>query len=465
MHILFIVPYTPTPIRTRPYNLIRGLAARGHQVTLATLWQDEEERAALGRLEEEGIHILAAHLPRGRALWNCLRALPTRTPLQAVYCWQPALARLLEHATRNTPYDIIHVEHLRGACYGLYLQSPISNLQSPIVWDSVDCISYLFEQAAARSGSFFGRWATRLELGRTRRYEGWLVGQFDRVLVTSEVDKAALEGLARISEAAKQRGGEAAKQRGGEAVKRRSGEAAKQRSSKSAKQRSSKSASSFQLYPIPNTQYPIPNTQYPISVLPNGVALDYFTPSAGPRQPDTLVFTGKMSYHANVTAALYLVEEIMPHVWAQRPRARAWIVGKDPPREVQKLATGEPRITVTGRIPDVRPYLWRAAVAVAPILYGAGIQNKVLEAMACGTPVVATPQAVSALGVVNGEHALVAEDPDAFAAAVLRLLDDAALRQALGQAGRRYVEQHHDWREIVGRLEGTYEEAIVREKS
>ena len=449
MHILFIVPYTPTPIRTRPYNLIRGLAARGHQVTLATLWQDEEERAALGRLEEEGIHILAAHLSRGRALWNCLRGLPTGQPLQAHYCWSPSLARALGFEIRDSRFDVIHVEHLRGARYGLYLKSLISDPQSPIpvVWDSVDCISYLFEQAAARSGSFFGRWATRLELGRTRRYEGWLVGQFDRVLVTSGVDKAALEGLARISEAAKQR--------------------------------SSESASSFQLYPIPNPQSPIsnlqspisnlqspiPNPQSPISVLPNGVALDYFTPSAGPREPDTLVFTGKMSYHANVTAALYLVEEIMPHVWAQRPRARAWIVGKDPPREVQKLATGEPRITVTGRIPDVRPYLWRAAVAVAPIPYGAGIQNKVLEAMACGTPVVATPQAVSALGVVNGEHALVAEGPDAFAAAVLRLLDDAALRQALGQAGRRYVEQHHDWREIVERLEGTYEEAIVREKS
>jgi len=431
MYILFLVPYVPTPIRTRPYNLTRGLAARGHRVTLATLWQDEEERAALERLEEEGIHIIAAYLPRGRSLWNCLRALPTRTPLQAVYCWQPALAPLLQHATRNTPYDIIHVEHLRGARYGLYLKSLISNPQSPIpvVWDSVDCISYLFEQAAARSGSLFGRWITRLELGRTRRYEGWLVGQFDQVLVTSGVDKVALEGLARSSESARQR------------------------SSELARQRSSESAS-------------IPNTQYPISVLPNGVALDYFTPSVEPRQPDTLVFTGKMSYHANITAALYLVEEIMPIVWAQRPQVRVWIVGKDPPRQLQSCtAENDPRITVTGTVPDIRPYLRQATVSVVPLVYGAGSQFKVLEAMACGTPVVATPQAVSALDVVNGEHALVAEGPQAFAAAVLRLLDDAALRQALGQAGRRYVEQHHDWREIVERLEGIYKEAIVRERS
>ncbi len=172
-----------------------------------------------------------------------------------------------------------------------------------------------------------------------------------------------------------------------------------------------------------------------------------------------------MSYHANVTAALYLVEQVLPRVWAERPEVRVWLVGKDPPRQVQRLAADRgARVTLTGTVPDVRPYFRRAAVAVVPIPYGAGIQNKVLEAMASGTPVVATPQAVSALAVADGEQALVADGPEAFAAAVLRLLGDPALRTQLGQAGRRYVEQHHDWRSIVERLEEIYGEAIARRK-
>ncbi|MBN1977008.1 MAG: glycosyltransferase [Anaerolineae bacterium] len=407
MRILFVVPYTPNLIRVRPYNLIRGLAARGHAVTVATLWSPLEEQADLQALQKEGVKVIAAPLPRWRSLWNCLRALPTRVPLQAVYCWQPALARLLQSAIHNSQFDIVHVEHLRGVCYGLYLKSQITGrkFQLPIVWDSVDCISHLFEQAAARSSSLFGRWATRLELGRTRRYEGWLVDQFDRTLITSPIDRQALFDLA------------------------------------------------SRLTPHASR----------ITVLSNGVDLSYFTPADEPRRPDTLVFTGKMSYHANITAVLYLLEEIMPHVWAQRPEVKVWIVGKNPSREVQRLAAGRgPRVTVTGTVADVRPYLQRAAVAVAPIAYGVGIQNKVLEAMACGVPVVATPQAVAALDVVDGEHVLVADGPALFATAVLRLLSDTDLSVSLGETGRRYVERYHDWRSIVACLEETYAQTIAR---
>jgi glycosyltransferase involved in cell wall biosynthesis len=170
-----------------------------------------------------------------------------------------------------------------------------------------------------------------------------------------------------------------------------------------------------------------------------------------------------MSYHANVTAALYLVEEIMPRVWAQRPEVKVWIVGKDPPREVQRLVTGHgSRITVTGTVPDIRPYLRQASVSVVPLVYGAGSQFKVLEAMACGTPVVATSQAVSALDVADGQHVLVADGPAPFAAAALRLLSDADLCRNLSEAGRRYVEQYHDWRSIVERLEETYAQIIAQ---
>jgi sugar transferase (PEP-CTERM/EpsH1 system associated) len=404
--ILFIVPYVPNLIRVRPYNLIRYLARGGSRITLLTLWGDEHERQSLQELVPYVEHVIALPLARWRSLWNCVTALPSRKPLQSVYCWEPGLAHelraLVQSSNGRGGFDAVHVEHLRGAQYGLHLKSLVQDKKKlPVVWDSVDSISMLFRQAMVGAKSLFSRSLTRFELGRTESYEGWLVSQFDHVTVTSPADRRALEEL-----------------------------------------------------------LPAGVSPDRITVLPNGVDLDYFKPDARvERAPDTLVISGKMSYHANVTMVLHFVETIMPRVWEQRPQVKLYVVGKDPAREVQAL-TADPRIVVTGTVQHLPPYLQAAAVAVAPIAYGAGIQNKVLEAMGCQTPVVASPQAVSALQAVPGQDLMVADAPEAFAQAVLRLLEDADLRQKVGQAGRCYVESHHYWPAVAARLEQVYEQAI-----
>ena len=408
MNILYVVPYVPNLIRTRPYNLIRGLKQRGNSVTLVTLWEDSQELESLRRLEQEGIKVISTRLSKSRSAWNALSAIPSRVPLQAVYCWQPTLLKMLNLEIRDQHFDVIHIEHLRGSRYGLWLKTRLerASLHPRIIWDSVDCISHLFEQAARSSTSPFGRLVTRLELDRTRRYEGWLVKQFDQVLVTSPVDKMALELLA-------------CNQRG-----------------------------------FKKTTDEPPSL---IHVLPNGVDLDFFTPMNQVIETDTLVFSGKMSYHANVTAVSYLVNNIMPFVWAKRPSVRVLIVGKDPTLVVRQLATRQPeRVIVTGTVPDIRPYLARAAIAVSPVKYGAGIQNKVLEAMAMAIPVVATTQAVSALQAQDGQDILIASSAEAFAQTVLKVLASKELQRRIGQAGRRYVEQNHNWKAISGQLESIY---------
>ena len=402
MRILFVVPYTPNLIRVRPYNLIRFLAERGHEVTLATLTAGEGEEANVRALQPYCERVISRPLPRWRSLWNCLLTLPTRAPLQSAYCWQPALARDLEKliaGSGEAPFDVAHVEHLRGARYGLHLLQH-ANRRPPIVWDSVDSISYLFRQAAVRSRSRSGRWMTRMELTRTERYESWLLRQFRHVLVTSPTDKQAFLALA--------------------ADDRRAS----------------------------------------IHLLPNGVDLDYFRPAHDVKRDEkTIVVTGKMSYHANVTMVLFLVREILPLVWAQRPGVNLTVVGKDPPKELLDLQQ-LPGVTVTGTVPDIRPYLRQATVAASPIQYGAGIQNKVLEAMACKTPVVATSPAVSALTAKPGQDLLVADGAQPFARAILTLLEDEVRREAIGAAGYQYVTSRHDWKKITGRLEGIYRSAI-----
>jgi glycosyltransferase involved in cell wall biosynthesis len=197
------------------------------------------------------------------------------------------------------------------------------------------------------------------------------------------------------------------------------------------------------------------------------VDLEYFSPSDELREPETLVYTGKMSYHANISAVLFLVEEVMPLIWAQRPQVKIQIVGKDPPRAVRFLENGNRnRIRVTGTVSDIRPYLRSATLAVAPVPYGAGIQNKVLEAMACGTPLVVTNQAVSALNnIIPGEHLLTGESPQAFADEALKLLEDSGLREDISVAARAYVERYHNWELIVHQLQGIYREVISEHRN
>src|SRR5207302_9614574 len=146
---------------------------------------------------------------------------------------------------------------------------------------------------------------------------------------------------------------------------------------------------------------------------------------------------------ANVATALYLYQQVMPLIWQQQPEATLTIVGSNPPKVLQAL-TSDPRVEVTGYVDDLRSYVGRAEVMLSPMVYSVGIQNKVLEAMALGTPVVAAAQAAAALGTQTGRDLLVATSAQDFADATLRLMDNADLRLSLSQHGRSYVEEQHD---------------------
>ena len=182
--------------------------------------------------------------------------------------------------------------------------------------------------------------------------------------------------------------------------------------------------------------------------------------SSGPRAENVLVLTGTMDYHPNVSAAHFLVGEVMPIIWRTRPDIRLQIVGARPTTEVRRLASD--RIEVTGLVPSLEPYLDAATAALAPVLYAGGLQNKVIEAFLAGTPVVASTVAAAGLDVVDGRELLIADSAQDFAAAVLRLLADPALRERIGRAGRAYVEAHHDLRKTTERLVELYELAQQR---
>ena len=190
-----------------------------------------------------------------------------------------------------------------------------------------------------------------------------------------------------------------------------------------------------------------------IAIVPNGVDTGYFAPHPGvAEEPDSLLFVGTFFWPPNADAARWLVSDILPLIRREVPGVRLCLVGHDPPPELQALAH-PPDVIVAGSVPDVRPYLARAAVCVVPLRIGGGTRLKILDALAMGRPVVSTSLAGEGLDLAAGHELLIADGAEAFAAATVRLLRDPAQRATLAAAGRQAVESRYTWPTVLAGLE------------
>ena len=196
----------------------------------------------------------------------------------------------------------------------------------------------------------------------------------------------------------------------------------------------------------------------PTAVIPQGVDLPDAVVPIAERTAPLMVFVGNLSYSPNVRAAERLAREILPLVRVRVPGATLSLVGADPAAEVLRLAGDG--VEVTGTVPDVLPWLSRARVFVSPLALGAGMKNKVLEAMAAGAPVVATPVSCDGIDLRAGEHALVEASSDGLARAACRVLADDGCAAALAGAGRRLVEERYRWPAVIARYETLYAELV-----
>ena len=199
-----------------------------------------------------------------------------------------------------------------------------------------------------------------------------------------------------------------------------------------------------------------------IKVLANGVDERFFRLEDFPPQPDaapTILFCGAMDYSPNVNGLTWYFEHCDPLLRRQVPNRRILIVGKSPVPEVQALAAVE-GVTVTGGVPDVRPFYQRAWVQMVPLLIGGGTRLKIVESLSIGTPVVSTTIGAQGLSLDSGEHLLLADTPADFASALERVLRDDALRQRLSDTGRRRVLERYTWGMLGGELSDYYEELL-----
>jgi glycosyltransferase involved in cell wall biosynthesis len=200
----------------------------------------------------------------------------------------------------------------------------------------------------------------------------------------------------------------------------------------------------------------------PTAIVPNAVDSEFFSPSPSAPKPNSLVFTGILSYRPNLDAARFLVDDIVPRIREAFPDSTTTIVGKGDPEDLAALRG--PGVTVTGWVPDVRPYMEEAAVAVVPIRMGSGTRLKVLESLSMGKAMVSTSVGCEGVDVRDGRDLLVADDPVAFADQVGRVFNDPVLARSLGEAGRALVVDRYSWTDAAGRLDDLHGRAVEAQR-
>lgn len=197
-----------------------------------------------------------------------------------------------------------------------------------------------------------------------------------------------------------------------------------------------------------------------IIVIPNGVDNKYFHPGTiGSKTRFSIVFIGSMNYRPNIQAVLWFVQNVWQNIKKRFPSAQFWIVGRNPTQRIRKLNSMW-GIKVTGSVMDVRPYLNKASVAIAPLLIGRGIQNKVLECAVMGIPTIASPQALDGLNLVPGVEIIQAQTPAQWRSSISGMFSDSKYRNQIASAGRRAVLERYKWATFEARFSGLVNKLI-----
>jgi len=400
MRILLLTPSFPYPAHQggalRNLGLISGLLATGHTVDVAS-FHDDPETAHASELAAELGSLEVVPTP-ARSTGDRLRSL--------AFSLQPDMAFRLECNEMRSAlrrlfaahrYDVVQYEGLEMAIYLPMARKLATGARH--VYDAHNAEHVLQRRIAEVERGNIRRAPmaaySSIQAGRLTRFERQVCSSADAVIAVSAEDAAALQMLA---------------------------------------------------------------PQRPVYVVPNGITVsDYESSEASvDLGPHALVFTGKMDYRPNVDAVQWFAEQVLPGVQAAIPDAALYIVGQRPHGSLQALAE-EPSIHVTGFVASVQPFLHAAAAYVAPLRMGSGTRLKLLEAMAAGCAIVATPAAASGLNQDLLDALLLASEPDEFAQAIIRVLEQPDLRARLGEAAREQVKAY-DWSAILPRLLAIYSE-------
>jgi len=201
-----------------------------------------------------------------------------------------------------------------------------------------------------------------------------------------------------------------------------------------------------------------------VSTIPTGVDTDFFRPTDDRPKPGHLVFVGSMDWDPNEDGAIWFLREVYPQIHQATPNVSLSIVGRGPSSRLRAIAASQPGVEITGRVPDVRPYLSQAEVVVVPLRVGGGTRIKIPEAMAMAKPVVSTPIGAEGLPFRDGREIRIAEHPEEFAQAVTELLKKPSLRFSMSATARQEVVSNYGWDVVVARVEEILERVTCSER-
>jgi sugar transferase (PEP-CTERM/EpsH1 system associated) len=383
--ILFLahrIPYPPTKgDKIRAWHFLAHLA-RTHVVHLACFVDDPEDWQHADHLRSICTECHFTALPRARAWRTGLSALARNEAVSVAGARDAALAAWIGSLVRRRPVRCVFAYSAAMAQY--LARGPAQGLRRIV--DFVDLDSEKWAQLAAYHG-WPSSWLYRRESRRLRAFDREVVERCDYCLFVSPIEAEAFQRL-------------------------------------------------------------FPSATGKAVVVPNGVDSGHFSPDHPLPRPfapggPVVAFTGDMSYWPNEDGVLWLARQVLPRLRSEHPDLRFVVVGRRPRLRLRRLAA-RLGFTLTGAVPDVRPFLAHSAVAVAPLRVTRGVPNKVLEAMAMAKGVVATPAAAAGLRVRAGQDILLAADPDSFARAIVRALDPQ-LARALGAHARARVLADYPW--------------------
>ena len=418
LYITHRVPHPPDKgDRIRNYHVLRELA-KDARVTLVSLADEPVTEATTAELHRlcETVEIIPA---LGKRRWlRAGRSLLTGGSLSEGLFAEPKLDAALRRLAEAQSWDASLVSASSLAPYLERHGLPAK----PRFVDLVDVDSQKwFDYADAASGP--KNMLYTLEGHRVRRLEQWIAEWAAGVFIVSPAECAVFDGFTR-SQLAPSPG--SAGEGWGEGLVSKN----------------------------PSPPAPLPQSRERGEVVvahagagtvaTNGVDLDYFQPRPDVESVRACAFVGALDYLPNIDGAVWFANDIWPAIRTRHPDAEFWIVGRNPTPAVRRLATID-GVKVVGAVPDVRPHVAKAALAVCPIRIARGLQNKVLEAMAMAKPTLAAPAAIRALKAVPGEHLLSPTTEEEWIAAIGDLLDDPVRQRELGAAARAFVEVHHHW--------------------
>jgi len=378
------IPYPPDKgDKVRSYAVLRHLA-KSWRVHLGCFIDDPADWQHVAALRRICADVCCIGLSKRWATLRSLSGLIAGTALSVPYFRSRPLARWVDHTLRAVRPQ---AAFLYSSVMGQYLPSGSAERPPRVVMDFVDVDSVKWQHYAARRA-----WPMRALFEREHRrllaFDRQVAARCDAALFVSAPEAALFRRLA-------------------------------------------------------------PESAARVHALSNGIDHTFFTAEAALANPyptalRAIVMTGAMDYWPNIDAALWFADHVLPAIRRQEPQATFVIVGSNPAPALLRLAARD-GVQITGRVPDVRPYLAHAAVVVAPLRVARGLQNKVLEGMAMAKAVITTPQGFEGLEAQPGRDLWVAEGKDAFCAATLAVLRDEGAAVALGQAARAQILRHYDW--------------------